>query len=381
MIIIKGLLRKLPPFSPDYSGVNSVFGQLGGITIIGGADGCIGNVAGYDDPRFFEGNRIFSSGLRNIRAITGDEEMVKKKIEDLKIEGDIPFVLVLATPTSAVIASDYKGLSKILCKEKNIPVISIGTNGMDTYEIGMEKALYQLALNFVKDYDGPRKGVNIIGCTPLNYWGIQQYGEIKKSLESRGVEINSVWSMEGGIENIEKTLEGSINLIVSEGAIKTAKYLEKKYNMPYVVGVPIGKKYGDFIAKQLIQKNEELKVLKDESEKNEKTFLIVGEQVWANSFRNYLKLEYGIKKVKVASFFRMNEDFTEDEDVYLERERNLSEIIEEYAPDFLVGDPFYGKFISDFDKTNFVEIPHLAVSSRLYWDHKILYVGDNVDLF
>jgi hypothetical protein len=52
-----------------------------------------------------------------------------------------------------------------------------------------------------------------------------------------------------------------------------------------------------------------------------------------------------------------------------------------YTPDFLVGDPFYGKFISNFDKTNFIEIPHLAVSSRLYWDHKILYVGDNVDLF
>lgn len=377
---MKGLLMRLPPFAPDYSGVNAAFGQLGGVTIIGGADGCIGNITGYDDPRFFEGNKIFSSGLRNIRAITGDEVSVKEKILDLGINEDIPFILILKSPTSAVIASDYRGLSKVLKKENNVPVISIATTGMDTYEKGLEKALLDLAVNFIKPYQGIKEGVNIIGCTPLDYWGKDQYIQIKKAIETRGLKVNSFWSMEGGIEEIERTLAGKVNLVVSSAGIKAAEFLEKQYNMPYVVGVPVGKIYGDKIARNLHGniKNEEKQVRRTSLKDNN---LIVGEQVWANSFREYLREEHNYSNVKVASFFEMNKEHKEEEDVFLESERDLSQIIEEYHPDRLIGDPFFESFLAKKTREiDFIAVPHLAVSSRLHWNHKLLYVGDEINV-
>jgi nitrogenase molybdenum-iron protein alpha/beta subunit len=382
MFILKGLLRKLPPFAPDYSGVNAAFSQLGGVIIIAGADGCIGNINGYDNPKYFyEKSLIFSSGLREIRAITGDEEILMQKINDLNINKDVKFILLLATPTSAIIASNHKGVSKILSKEVEIPVISINTTGINTYEKGLEKALFELAKRFVKPYSGIKKGVNIIGCTPLDYWGYGQYKEIKKSIENSGLEVNSFWSMEGGLEGVEKTLKGEVNLVVSTSGIKAAKYLEKKYNIPYLVDVPIGKKYSEIVIEKLKNKINKTTYMDKKiiSSTNEEPVLIIGDQVYANSFRNYLIHECNMNNVKVASFFNMKKDYLEEGDVYLDTENALKDLLNSYKPHTIIGDPLYKRFVSD--GTQFINIPHLAVSSRLHWNHKTLYVGENINIF
>lgn len=376
---MRGLIRKLPPFAPDYSGVNGVFGQLGGVSLIGGADGCIGNVTGYDDPRFFEGNMIFSSGLRNIRAITGEEDVMKEKIDDLKISRDIPFILVMSTPTTAVIASDYKGLGKIISQEKEVPVISLSTTGMETYEVGIEKGLYELGKKFVKATDGPREGVNIIGCTPLDYWGANQIENIRCAIEKHGNKINSFWSVKGGIKEIEKTLKGAVNLVVSTGAVKVAKYLEKEYGIPYIVDVPVGQVNSEILAGLLLNKNL-TRTYVDKSEKRSDKVLIIGEQVWANAFRKYMAYEKGFENIKVVSYFKMLEDYMSQGDIKMNTEKDLEEIVLDYQANIVIGDPFYKKFFKELDKVKFIEVPHLAVSSRLYWDHQINYVGDEIDL-
>lgn len=247
---MKGTLKRLPPFAPDYSGVSAVFHELGGLVIINGADGCIGNVTGYDEPRFFENTgMIVSSGLREINAITGDEDLLLKKIEDLNLNRQIPFVVLLGTPTSAVIASDHEGVGKLFYKESDIPVLAIGTTGIDSYEVGIEKALLALAETFVRPLDGPKEGVNIIGCTPLDYWGRDQVTYLQGALESEGIAINSCWTMSGGLEAIRSTLRGQMNLVVSSGAIKVAEYLKDLYGMPYIVDVPMGQEGAKVIAK------------------------------------------------------------------------------------------------------------------------------------
>lgn len=43
----------LPPFSPDYSGVSSVFFDLPVVVAIHDASGCTGNYTGYDEPRWY----------------------------------------------------------------------------------------------------------------------------------------------------------------------------------------------------------------------------------------------------------------------------------------------------------------------------------------
>ena len=75
----------------------------------------------------------------------------------------------------------------------------------------------------------------------------------------------------------------------------------------------------------------------------------------------------------------MNSDYLKKDDCYLESENAFKSLIEDYKPDYVIGDPFYNKFFKKIH-TKFIEVPHLAVSSRLYWNHQMVYVGDDVQI-
>ena len=77
---MKGLRKYLTPFAPDQSGAVSVLYELGGILVICDAGGCVGNVCGFDEPRWFSRkSAIFSAGLRDMDAILGrDDRLVAK---------------------------------------------------------------------------------------------------------------------------------------------------------------------------------------------------------------------------------------------------------------------------------------------------------------
>jgi len=379
---MKGFLRKLAPFSPDYSGVNAVFHELGGLVIINGADGCIGNVTGYDEPRFFSQNTlIVSSGLREINAIIGDEESLMQKINDLGLKQNINFVILLGTPTSAVIASDHKGISKLVTESLEIPVHAIGTTGMETYEIGVEKGLLKLAESFVQPLEVKTGGVNIIGCTPLDYWGPNQVNEMILALETEQVKVNSCWTMREGICGIRKTLAADINLVVSTAGIKAAKYLEERYGIPYVVGVPIGKQGTKKIADQIKQVCDMDELVERSTDKRDEIdTLIIGDHVWANSFRNYLEFKNKKAQIVVGSFFMMAVEYLRDDDCSFESEDDFLNKVALLKPKKIIGDPMYKKLLKESWAIQFVEIPHLAVSSRLHWDHEITYVGNNIEI-
>ena len=78
---MKGLRKYISPFSPDQSGAASVLFGYGGMLIIMDAGGCVGNVCGYDEPRWGGAkSAIFSAGLRDLDAILGRDELLIRKI-------------------------------------------------------------------------------------------------------------------------------------------------------------------------------------------------------------------------------------------------------------------------------------------------------------
>jgi nitrogenase molybdenum-iron protein alpha/beta subunit len=383
---VKGLLKRLPPFAPDYSGVNAVFHELGGLVIINGADGCIGNVNGYDEPRFFYNNpMIVSSGLREINAIVGDEETLMEKIKDLGIEGGIPFVVLLGTPTSAVIASDHKGVGTLLKKELSVPVIPINTTGIDSYEVGVEKALLALCKTFVGPVTTYKGGVNIIGCTPLDYWNQEQIAQIKEALISEGLKINGCWTMDGSLDSIRQTLAADVNLVVSISGIKAAQYLEQEYGMPYIVGVPVGvegtkKLVIDLEWASHNKKSPEKELALRELDSGQVDALVIGDQVWANSFRAYLRASNMENNVRVVSFFKMEVDRMEEGDQKMNSEEDFVRYVRTVKPKKIIGDPLYKRITTSLNKVEYMGVPHLAVSSRLYWNHELVYVGKNIEV-
>ncbi|SFI21564.1 Nitrogenase component 1 type Oxidoreductase [Tindallia magadiensis] len=372
---MKTILTKLPPLAPDYSGASAAFYSLGGVIILNGADGCIGNVTGYDEPRFFEEpSHIFSSGLREIHAITGDEEVLLEKIRKAQIRENIQFIVILGTPTSAVIASDHESISKMVMAEKSIPVIPLNTTGIETYEKGSALAFETIAKNWASSEQPAQGAVNILGATPMDYWSLNQIMEIKEALESHGQRVNSIWGMDGqGLDSIKRSLNAQVNLVISISGLKAAKYLKQKYDMPYVVGVPVGKESTKALVDQL--KNPSAPVERRE-EKNSipPAGLIIGEQVWANAFRDYLEKEKAMSSLQVCSLFQMEKAYCREGDKQIDSEEELEMMAETHSYPVVVGDPFFQSIFTS-DKTNFYSAPHLAVSSRISWGHDVLYTG------
>ena len=115
---MKGLRKYLSPFTPDQSGAVSVLFHYGGMLIIMDAGGCVGNICGYDEPRWDKKkSAIFSAALRDLDAILGRDELLIQKTKEALGDIDAKFVGLIGTPVPAVIATDYR-LMESTCMTK-----------------------------------------------------------------------------------------------------------------------------------------------------------------------------------------------------------------------------------------------------------------------
>ena len=138
---MKGLRKYLTPFAPDQSGAVSVLYELGGILVICDAGGCVGNVCGFDEPRWFSRkSAIFSAGLRDMDAILGRDDRLVAKLTSAVEKLDVS----LQRSSVRRCRGDRHGLQalgRMTEKKTGLPVLTIDTNGMDLYDKGQEKDL------------------------------------------------------------------------------------------------------------------------------------------------------------------------------------------------------------------------------------------------
>ena len=138
---MKGFLKYLSPFAPDNSGVVSALFEFGGLIAICDAGGCTGNVCGFDEPRWFTmKSAVFSTGMRDMDAILGRDNMLVDKIVSAQKTVKAPFVVLVGTPVPAVIATDFKALRRMAEKKTQVPVLTVESTGVNYYDKGAAKA-------------------------------------------------------------------------------------------------------------------------------------------------------------------------------------------------------------------------------------------------
>jgi len=159
--------------------------------------------------------------------------------------------------------------------------------------------------------------------------------------------------------------------------------MQQMYKIPFLAGIPIGHAPSlRFIAEVrsllgLMERSYTIESLPASS----RNALVIGEQVMGNSIRTCLSMDFGIDQVTVASFFSMDDALTEAGDIFLEDEDDLTALANKHRYNYVIGDPLYKKILSSAGNC-FIDFPHIAVSSHLYWDNDIEYVGDGgVDFF
>ena len=385
------LCIKLPPLTPDYSGVCSALYELGGMSIIHDASGCTGTYVGFDEPRWFDCQKpVFCSGLRELDAVLGNDDKLIQKIIKAAEDVNPEFITVLGSPVPMVIGTDFEGIATEIEERTGKVCFGFDTNGLHFYDEGVSRAYLKLAKTYVLDQvEGSPigknpKGINILGATPIDFSINSNVQDIKDYLQELGYEIVSCWSMGSSLEAIKKTATASVNLVVSVSGLAVAKYLKKKYDMPYVIGLPIGKTGEEQLALKLKDSLISAEEQQDIAESKEvvctgRKVLVIGEQICANAIREVLRNEYDMQNVDVATFFTLNKEIATKNDIHIENECHIIKILREGGYDVVIGDPLIKQLLPKENHVYYINVPHAGVSSRLYWKQSAQLMGEKIN--
>lgn len=387
---MKGLRKYLSPFTPDQSGAVSVLFHYGGMLIIMDAGGCVGNICGYDEPRWDKKkSAIFSAALRDLDAILGRDELLIQKTKEALGDIDAKFVGLIGTPVPAVIATDYRALKRLMETDFEVPVVPVETNGIDMYDEGVSRAFLQILKNYLFEEGGSgarfiangslkqeavnldtleklgklgklgRKSaserVGVIGFTPLDTPGSGDYEDMMTALREQGVDNPIIYGMNDTLEDVAAAAHVARNIVVSPGGVKPARWLSDKYGVPYEICYPLPRDRADEFS---------CKVMEHEPEK----VLIVHQQVLANSLRDVLigaSEDKSLERVDVASWFMMSKEVRHENDTKLNEEEELMKLVDAEGYDMVIGDPLIKRALPGW-KGTFLSLPHFAISASLY---------------
>lgn len=104
--------------------------------------------------------------------------------------------------------------------------------------------------------------------------------------------------------------------------------------------------------------------------------LVVGDQVLANGWREALLTDEGFGAASVATFFEADPALMAPGDLGTVGEEELLAAVAGGGYDVLVGDTLLDGFISQESACRHVEVPHVAVSSRISWDKPVPLFGE-----
>lgn len=353
---LRGLRKYLSPFTPDQSGAVSVLYHYGGMLIIMDAGGCVGNICGYDEPRWTgTKSAIFSAGLRDLDAILGRDELLIRKTRDALKSCDSRFVGLIGTPVPAVIATDYRALKRLMEKDYGVPVVPIETDGMELYDKGQEKAYLHLMKTFAKmpgEISEPDGRIGILGATPLDTTAVDAECDFRAALGIPSDCKVVCYGISDSLEDVALAAMAAKNIVVSPSGIKAAKWLEDKFGTPYEVMYPVSRESRQLLADKF-------------TGKNAKRILVVHQQLFANEIRNIIEESMPGAEVDVATWFMLKEAYARENDAKLVEESELLSLVNARGYDMVIADPLMKRALPGYDGV-FLDLPHYTVSGALH---------------
>ncbi|MBC3796836.1 hypothetical protein GH807_07200 [Acetobacterium tundrae] len=376
------LSRYLPPFSSDYSGICSSLFDLDGMVVIHDAHCCSMNYVNMDEPRWY-GNKkpIFSSGLREIDAIMGDDDKLIRKIIKAYHELNPEFIAILGSPVPTIVGADMAGIAQELENKLEIPVFGFSSTGLRYYNRGISETMIKLTKRYAQEGSKVNKSVNILGLNALDFSDSNNAEDIREVLKSAGWKVSCSFMMGCSIAEIINSPRAAVNVVVSQSGMDLAEYMERTWGIPYVAFTPMGlndNKMIFSIIEKAFREGKSRVIRSDDLYDGE--ILIIGEQLIANSIREVLASHYGVKGVTVGCLFGKDKRLATDFDIDLKSELQIARKLKENKYTVVIGDPLL-KALVDKSQARLFSLPHVAVSSKLYWHQYPTFVGDEMENF
>ena len=391
---MKQTARIISTYSADVMGVCSALFELGGMTVMHDASGCNSTYTTHDEPRWYDmDSMVYISGISEMEAIMGDDEKLISDIVDAAAVLKPAFIAIAGTPIPTMTGFDFEAVAAVIEQRSGIPSFGFPTTGMNTYIHGASMAFAGIAERFVDDPgdsccmrpNGIK--VNILGLTPLDFSVNGTDDSIVQWLEREGFEVVSKWAMGSSLDEIRRSAEADVNLVVSAAGYGAAKVLYERFGMPYAIGFPAGNELPGLLADQIILNVKKIKeqggaksfgeaeisvdsgVFLDGSEGKggstyEKGFAaVIGEGITSLSLAGTIELECGIP-AKVLCATECPEDILRECDRMTPDEDDIIPELEGAA--FVIADPLYRPIVPE--SAEFIPLPSEAFSGRIYRD-------------
>ncbi len=368
----------LPPFSPDYSGVSAVLFDLKTVTAMHDASGCTGNYTGYDEPRWYGSKSpVYCSGLREIDAVLGDDEKLIQKMIGAARDIQPDLMALVGSPVPMVIGSDLTGVAAELEARTGIPSFGFDTTGTAYYDKGAAATILALLERFTEPLAIVPGSVNILGTTPMDFGRGENLRDLKKLLQDRGLSLTACLAMDYSLEALRQAAAAEINLAVSRTGLLVAAEMERRYDIPYLCGLPYGEKASEeyFAALEEARQSRQSRILKAPSEDfpgspssrnpdGPAEILIAGEQVQSNALRLALQRDCGESAVAVGCLFGLEPDLALPQDKDLKSEQLIGRELNRPNYRLIIADPFLEVLLQNKEK-EFWPNAQYAVSSKL----------------
>lgn len=381
------LCINLPPYSPDYSGCAAALFELGGMVVLHDASGCTGNYLGYDEPRWMGSSSfVFCSGLRHMDAILGNDNLLIDRIikaaESLKPK----FIALLGSPVPMVIGADYEGIMREVEERTGIPGLGFDTKGLAYYGKGISMAVIALIKKFCEKKAIPeneRDGINLIGVTPLDFGNKGVEKDFISFFENEGIKVNCCFSTGHSIEAIKNSVNSKLNVVVSQSGIEVAKFMEKRYGIPYITGTPVAD--GKIILSKVKEYLENGKLL--DSEKSVGSFsrkvLVAGDQIISRSICEAAANVHPEIEFVAGTIFDFSEEESRANDIFIRDESEFRKIVNSGEFEGIISDPLAEQLLTaeSKKKTKFFGLPNVAVSSKICWNDTINILGNEMSRF
>ena len=351
-------------YTADVSGVASALFEMGGMTVIDDASGCNSTYNTHDEPRWYDFDSfVFISAISEIDMIMGDDEKLINDIVNTAQTLKPKFIAIAGTPIPMITGTDFRAVAKVIETRTKIPCFGFPTNGMHSYISGASMAFCSIAERFVSPRGEKRKRLSVIslGTTPLDFSVNGYCRDIEKYLAKNEIEVVSRFGIGGNLDEIKHAAEADINLVVSSCGYAAAKFLNKKYKIPYVLATPV-KGYLESNLIEIIKKSadEKTNFCFKNNDTNADVF-VIAEAITGLSLSEAVYQKYNVRPTVICP--PDTDEYFEDLGcIIMKDEEHIKRLIKNAS--VVAADPLFKKICPQTSK--FYEFPHEAFSGRIY---------------
>ena len=282
----------------------------------------------------FEGVRVVTSDIQETDAVNGTEGKLLAAFEENREHFAPAFALLTCAPCASMINTDLGDVAGRIQARYGIPAAAVALDGQKDYLYGISLTLEVMGMLLLEQKETLPSTVNLLGCNTID-WPESAVKEAEGWLSAAGYKVLTKWGAQETAENLKNAAAASVNLVVNISGLRLAKYMEREFGIPYVVGAPFGEKPCAALLERLkggsapgTENGEDAEVL------------ILGEQLTAGAIRAAL-LEKGYRGVRVCSFFEMDKALMCPGDKKLVSEDELAEVLTSDSLNLVIGDVDY----------------------------------------